>query len=346
MLGAREVYGKFIAAFEERGNGVVDCALTMPLVVPPGAVLVIKLNPGTGAAFNFGQSSGIDMENVRVTRAPQMAFAVQRSENFRAKGVRVSPNDDSLLATGADGLHLIQCRGAVTVEDCHFSNLGDDCVNVHDFYLAVDRWLRADAVQLMERSVFKIQNIATARYLPQVGDVVQILDRGTLAVVGQTRVSSVDMSAPAPVIGFETSIEAAQNGAPTLMCGTGSAPRVSIAKSTFARSRARGLLLHSNASIEDCHFQGFSLAGVAVEADAAMWGEGCGIGGVTISNSTFSQCSCRTRRRHRPHRGCKPGGVPVQRTEMAISSSTATSRSMSKPGAARKLGRIVGIDCE
>lgn len=288
--GAREVGGKQILNVNSLGR-IVEIDLPYSLNISEGALIIFKLNAGTGPAIRFDQCSEVLLQNVRIGMAPQMGIFAQRCENITAERLRVAPIENRIIATAADGFHFLQCRGDVSVTECQFSGLGDDAINIHDFFLSIDVWTGPKSVRLSKISNFKIQKIDTKSFLPSVGDRVQILDRETLAIIGQSTVKEIEMSEDGPILKLDTEESVQRSDRSMLLCSSGSSPRVSISRSHFSSGRARGLLLHGNVHVERCSFSEFSGPGVAIFADANNWGEGCSPGNAVVTNSNFKRCA-------------------------------------------------------
>ena len=99
---------------------------------PVGSVLIVYGNHPTSRlchAIQITNSRDILIENVTVRAAGGMGLIVERTENVRLDGMKVTSADNRLVATRADATHFIGCKGLIEVENCVFEHMLDDSIN-------------------------------------------------------------------------------------------------------------------------------------------------------------------------------------------------------------------------
>lgn len=98
-----------------------------------------------GNAFLFKGCGNITMEDVTVYTGPGAGFLMRtcygKVRMTRCKIERgpkpAGATHERLLSTIADGFNLAYSRKGVTMEDCEFSNMGDDSVNLHGTFMEI-----------------------------------------------------------------------------------------------------------------------------------------------------------------------------------------------------------------
>jgi len=275
------------------GPSLYAIEFAIPVTIPDRATLIFRLRSGSGPAFLFENCKSIVIDHVTITAAPQMGFAFRRCEDLTVRTVVVKAAEGSgrLLATGADGLHASQTRGKITIANCTFEGLGDDCINVHDFYLRSAAWKSQGSLQLTERTDFSVQHDIKSRdNLPRVGDTIQLVDPLTMNVLAEAKIANIDASIDRPFLELTAPVDNKVAGQSVLVCSISAAPDLDISHCHFARTRARGVLTHAKTRIDGCSFENIALSAVLVLADGQFWGEGCETAHVKVMNSVFNAC--------------------------------------------------------
>jgi len=284
--------GRFVS-ITPAGPSLYEIEFSAPFQFSGDVTLIMRRKSGSGPAFIFENCKNIEIDQVAITSAPQMGLVFRRCENLTVQNLSIKPAAGSgrLLATAADGLHTQQTRGKIKLSNCTFDGLGDDCINVHDFYLRSASWKGRDTLLLTEHTDFAVQHsIKSSDALPLVGDTVQLLDPVTLNVLKEIKIAGIDASANQPSLQLSTPVDNNIEGQQVLVCAASSAPDLTIDHCRFSRTRAHGVVTHAKSKIQDCVFENLGLAGVAVVAEAQFWGEGCGAAHVAVTNSTFQTC--------------------------------------------------------
>lgn len=110
----------------------------------------VALNIRRKSAISIGDGSGgVALEDVTIQSAPGIAILVRYAEDGGSyKRVRVMPGptpdgatEPRLLSSSADALNIAYTRKGPVVEDCEFSRMGDDSINLHGVVFPVLKWL-------------------------------------------------------------------------------------------------------------------------------------------------------------------------------------------------------------
>jgi len=275
------------------GPSLYEIEFAVPVTMPNTTTLVFRRRSGGGPAFVFDNCKTITIDHVTIASAPQMGFTFHRCEDLTLQNVIIKAAEGSgrLIATGADGFHASQTRGKIKIANCIFDGLGDDCINVHDFYLRSAAWKGQDGLQLTERTDFAVQHDIKSRdNLPRVGDSVQLVDPLTLNVLAEAKIANIDASSDQPTLQLSAPVDTKVAGQSVLVCSISAAPDLDISHCRFARTRARGVLTHTKTRIDACTFENIAHSAVSVLADAQYWGEGCSPTHIAVTNSTFQSC--------------------------------------------------------
>jgi hypothetical protein len=290
--GFREIGGRQIEGSTVDAAGVVSLSLAEPFSPIANATLVMKLRASAGPAFIFDDCEDMVIDRVRIRRAPQMALVARRCSNIRFSAVHVGSSEisESMVSVGADGLHIINPRGNIEVDSCVFGGLGDDCLNVHEFYFSVERIDAEGWITIAPVTRFELQRVGAAELAPKRGDVIEIFERDNLRSFGKYSIVGTRVDGDSFRLQLSDALPAAAHRSALLSCRTAAGVHLSVHSSSFLRTRARGILVHSHARIANCTFENIGYAGVIAHADARLWGEGCGVEDVFVGDCVFDKC--------------------------------------------------------
>jgi hypothetical protein len=221
-----------------------------PLPLAPGhtAVLRHKVYGVVGIAIH--NCSNVRLEDLRIHATPGMAIVGGGVRNVAINRVHVvpTPKTSRLMSTCADGIHLASCTGRVEIRDCLLRGMGDDGVNIHGAYLRVVRRLDARTLLLSEPG----GSVIRSEELPAPGDVLELDKATSLEYLAKAKAGAVT-TAPGQMLHVVSGLPAAlQPG--DLLIDTTRQPTVLIADCRFPGNRARGVLAHSDVTIQGCSF--------------------------------------------------------------------------------------------
>jgi len=236
-----------------------------------------------GFEFSFNNNADLTFDHITVQNCPGMAFVgygADRGFKFNACVISRRNTTHDLVSTGADGIHIGMTHGDTIIQNCEFSYLGDDAVNVHGIWMTVTSKVNANQAKL-----------ATIVYDPtyvKVGDTFQFLSKANLTPLGQAHVSAVSYNANNQVYTL-TFTEALPS---TLPAGSyvanlaRSSNRATITTNYFHDHRARGIMVQSQEiSITNNHVQNVMGAAIQLTADIADWNEGYGCANIVVTGN-------------------------------------------------------------
>ncbi len=263
--------------------------------IRPGARFMYMARRHIGAAVTAWDSQEVELDHVTVYSSPSLATLWGLTEDITVRGLRVerAPDTDRLLSTNADGIHSLGNRGRLLIEDCYFTAMADDAINIHA--------RAAVPIEQLSSSRFLINPAGTVEF--REGDRVQIYDpehgrirydeRRIIQVEQQDNgLVRVDFNAPVENVFTGSSFHDADHFFNVDACGAGAV----IRNNHFGNHRGRGILLKSTGcQIKGNLFQNREGWAIAMH-QLQDWGEGPAAQDTLIRGNTFE--------------GSKPGWSP------------------------------------
>lgn len=184
------------------------------------------------------------------------------------------PKGNNWLCGNADGVHIQGSRGKVIMEDCFFSNLSDDAVNLYQWASDVTKVVSATAIEV------------DTRVSPvEIGDTIEVIDQSNGMLMGSAKVKDLEaiegkrIDKAARLI-LETPINGLKGDTYIIYIKDKSFSETVFKNCTFMNIRGRGLVLcTSDTTVENCTFMNIS--------NHALNGWFIGEEGYAISNLTF-----------------------------------------------------------
>ena len=265
--------------------------LTEPIAkVKPGMFFVLRHLLYTAQSICLLHSKDVKIENVSIYAGSGMAIIGQYLENLSVKGLRVvrKPESGRFMSTASDGLNLLECKGAIHIEDCEFNGMGDDCINVFSNFWTAKRKIDASTLEIYDERM-------NSRETPQEvkGDVMELYRSETLERYGRMTIKRIEpnFKTHSAIVEFEEPLpERFLVGRDFLMRERGISA-LTIKNSKFSALHGRGVVIQvPNARVENCLFQNISSCGVNVTTCVAPWFEGGPTSNVKIVNNKFINC--------------------------------------------------------
>ncbi|MEO7045051.1 MAG: hypothetical protein ABI091_07055 [Ferruginibacter sp.] len=268
--------------------GVMRCPVSagnLPYFVV-GDNVVVRFRDYGGDFFSIINSSNIAVMNTIIYSMPGMAFYSRSSTNLTLDSIIVDRKPGYWLSTCADGFHFDGDRGAVNVNNCHLTGMGDDGVNVHGLYSKITA-LTTNTITIVDANS---GNILYDDYDPKVGDSLEIINTTTMALVKKICVAAVTRNAT------NTTIAATQSftgvAVNQFVSNISKMPIATITGTSVLKNRARGLILQCrNATISNCILSENSMPGILVETSAKYFFETVSPRNIVIKNSIINNCN-------------------------------------------------------
>lgn len=230
--------------------------------------------------FDICEAGNFTANNITIYNSPGGGVVGRQNygdivlKNFR---MMPDPKGNNWLCGNADGVHIQGSRGKVIMEDCFFSNLSDDAVNLYQWESSVTKVVSPTVIEV-ETRVSPVE----------IGDTIEVIDQSNGMFLGSAKVKELEaiegkrIDQAARLI-FETPVSG-------MKTGTGGTYIVYnkdksfggtvIKNCTFMNIRGRGLVLcTSDTTVEKCTFQNLS--------NHALNGWFIGDEGYALNNLTF-----------------------------------------------------------
>lgn len=224
-----------------------------------------------------GTISDITFEDVTVANCFSMTMVVKGVKNLTLRRFRVEDDTPgAIYATGMDGIHIAGLSGRLTMEECELRGLADDMLNVHATAGVVGS-VSGTTVTLgasVESGAF-VKGDTVKFYTAKLADLgtAKVTAAGTTSITVDALPDGV---AAGGLIGNETKM-----------------PEVEISGCRFGVTRARGILLQTDAKIvvKNSEFHDTRLAGMLLSPSATgQWTEMGPIRDALVTNCTFTAC--------------------------------------------------------
>jgi len=236
--------------------------------------------------FFFEYTKNSYIENVRIIHGAGMGIVGQCCENMHLVKYVVSPLDEDMFSTTADGVLLTNFKGKVTLENCRIDRSIDDAVSIHGFYTQVESI--TDTNKAVVRLVHPSQRGVNV-YFPK--DRVIVSDRDTMEEFGQLTVKKARLREDSRFINLE--FEEPLDGrlkAGDYIANDERTPEIEIKECVFTdfpalRLSSRQKTVFKNNIVKNCN-------ALLVNDLMQYWAvSGC-VNDLTIQNNVFENCEC------------------------------------------------------
>lgn len=279
-------------------------------LVEPGDRIVLNLRNPNGVVMS--QCSELVFEDITLYTSPGVAFhsrfcktgGVYRRVRI-IRGPRPAGADrERLFASAADGINIANSRGNIKIENCEFSWLGDDGINLHGELLPVARKKSDRSFEtLYPYGKYKTHFEEIVRP----GDTIRFLRKGDYAVIGEAKIvafqpgkntQAIEKLAPEyfPVRGtsgisvYEVTLdrpvtvpEGCFFDIPAI-----AAAGFEVKNNFFHDHRARGIrIMSSHGVIENNRFERIKQSGVTLGAEYSHWREAGWCEDVVVRGNRF-----------------------------------------------------------
>ena len=253
----------------------------------------VTLNCRKNSSFIFGIEGAANLTLKDVTVYMSNSGGVGASQlrgDLTLQSFRMLPHPKSnnWVCGNADGVHVQAGRGKVTMENCVFSNLCDDAMNLYQWEGPINQIISSTVVQAG----------SMGGTMPQVGDTLEVVDCANQHIIGTAKVKELlpvqgkRITAEAQVV-LETPIEGMKTGDAKgtyfYFIKEKSFVGTVVRNTTFQNIRGRGLVLcTTDTVVENCKF--INLSNQVMEAWYGR-GEGFEVQNLTFKNNTIENCN-------------------------------------------------------
>lgn len=256
----------------------------------PGEIYLARhLRQRQGAAFFILDSTHITVDRNTVYSTLGMTHMVGGHSHhllFDHETIRIRPDSNRYISTDGDGIHIIRSKGHIVIQNCDFSGMGDDSVNIHDCNLFILKKTASDTVLLENEGVGEPGDLYDLRN----PDFSPTGIYPTLKEMRRTASGAYELQ-------FTQDLPEWVGEGHMMLCKSYCSDHYILRNNHFHDHRARGLLLQaSHGLVEQNLFENIQGAGIFVmlEILRGSWYEGSGAEDLTIRNNTFRNCNCGT----------------------------------------------------
>ncbi|CAM2978549.1 right-handed parallel beta-helix repeat-containing protein [Rariglobus hedericola] len=249
-------------------------------------------------AFKIAGSTHLVFDTVNIYSVPGMGWLnTEASHHLKWFNCKMARRTGSTypLVSGADGIHSAESQGDIIIQNCVFTGLGDDAINLHDNCWQGGLDYAANANQLI------LRNCPRNKLRIQSGDVLRFSNAdysptGLELTVSGTPVytapagGNVDSPTAYATVTFTTAVP---TGLSRLLIANNTrfqTKNVRITGTQFTWTNGRGILLSANdATIESCYFRNVSATSIQITTEIVdtAFMEGRGASNIVVRNNTF-----------------------------------------------------------
>lgn len=275
---------------EQLPNGLVRFYGDFKRIPNIGNILVLRHNKRIHAGIFMQNSTDIAIENVTVHSTGGLGMLAQFCTNLRFRRIKMIPNTKrgrQFTSGHDDGIHLTANKGKITVEECYFSGLMDDPLNLH----GVATRIKHVASKYTLHSEFAHEQSQGFEHWAQPGQKVALLHAQDLSRAGVLNVKRFTLLNSAEFeIEFDEPIPeciAAGDSMENLTCTA----ELVCQNNYFGSCRARGILIATPKPvlIQNNVFESAGAA-ILIAGDANYWYESGNCQDVTIRHNHFADC--------------------------------------------------------
>lgn len=259
--------------------------------VKPGRRMLVRYFRNGESPVHIRACTNVKIEDVTVERTPSCGAGVAppSSNVFFNRFVLAPPKgSDALIASNADGIHILGCAGRVGLKDCRFWGLGDDALNIHTMAGELKEF---DAASGRFKLILRGPDRTKEGRLPAgwagAGNEIEVYDPKSFLLKGKMKLLSYNESDCTGA--FEPSAFRPALG--DMCVNTRDCPAVRIVNCTVENTRARAFLLQTqNVRIRNCTFRGLPGPALIFSTDFAVWNEAGPPRDVEIRDCVFERC--------------------------------------------------------
>lgn len=303
IQGGMAMYSDISNVTTEAESSLFSFTCPEPEIVTPGETLILRHIYAFAPAIHFYLSSNISLENVTLCAVSGMGLICQKSRDITVKGCTVKPSGKRKMSVNCDATHFIGCGGKIEITDCYFEAMGDDVINVHTFYLVMER---IEGNKIYARQYANSQD--GIPYIPTVGAVIKFANGKTLKPYAAATVASAVYNSEEKLCLIET-VEDMSKSINTGDClyDTSGFATLYFANCVANNIRGRGVLFSSDgALIENNEFKNCTCEGVLLPCGAKPWWEGVPAKNAVIRNNTMLNCG------KAPEKYCSSCGISLR----------------------------------
>ena len=233
----------------------------------------------------------LTLRNFNIYSCSGHAFTVSGTQKYwhfdNVNIVRPPNSERRAITTTADHLHIAQSQGYMKMENCEFSLGADDCINMHDCSIIMDRESDETLLSVNTRN----------SYLYNEGEEIELRqdDFSPAGFTGKViEKTLVDKERKIYRVRLDKPIPEMKGVYFVLFSKKYDTRNMIVRNCYFHDNRARGvLILARDVTIENCRFFHNEMGAIKIETGFTgnSWCEGYGVENVVVRNCTFDTCN-------------------------------------------------------
>ena len=233
----------------------------------------------------------LTLRNFNIYSCSGHAFTVSGTQKYwhfdNVNIVRPPNSERRAITTTADHLHIAQSQGYMKMENCEFSLGADDCINMHDCSIIMDRESDETLLSVNTRN----------SYLYNEGEEIELRqdDFSPAGFTGKViEKTLVDKERKIYRVRLDKPIPEMKGVYFVLFSKKYDTRNMIVRNCYFHDNRARGvLILARDVTVENCRFFHNEMGAIKIETGFTgnSWCEGYGVENVVVRNCTFDTCN-------------------------------------------------------
>ena len=233
----------------------------------------------------------LTLRNFNIYSCSGHAFTVSGTQKYwhfdNVNIVRPPNSERRAITTTADHLHIAQSQGYMKMENCEFSLGADDCINMHDCSIIMDRESDETLLSVNARN----------SYLYNEGEEIELRqdDFSPAGFTGKViEKTLVDKERKIYRVRLDKPIPEMKGVYFVLFSKKYDTRNMIVRNCYFHDNRARGvLILARDVTVENCRFFHNEMGAIKIETGFTgnSWCEGYGVENVVVRNCTFDTCN-------------------------------------------------------
>ena len=233
----------------------------------------------------------LTLRNFNIYSCSGHAFTVSGTQKYwhfdNVNIVRPPNSERRAITTTTDHLHIAQSQGYMKMENCEFSLGADDCINMHDCSIIMDRESDETLLSVNARN----------SYLYNEGEEIELRqdDFSPAGFTGKViEKTLVDKERKIYRVRLDKPIPEMKGVYFVLFSKKYDTRNMIVRNCYFHDNRARGvLILARDVTVENCRFFHNEMGAIKIETGFTgnSWCEGYGVENVVVRNCTFDTCN-------------------------------------------------------
>jgi len=271
-------------------DNVLQVTFKQPVPVVVGETYFLRHQYYEMPAFRIGDSSHLLFDNVTIYSMPGMGWT-NRGEmsHWGFRNCKITRREGSRrpVTTTADGFHVVESLGNLLLENCEFTGISEDNINIHD-----------NCFQGVERNddhTLTLVGNPRWRFKVAVDHTIELFYADYSPIRFQSRINAVTYKGNDTILTLDEKLPNPLS--PQTIVGNKHyhTSNVRIANCQF-HGGGRILTSAQNLTIEDCLFDHTSMAvQLAVDITPPLWAEGSPASNIVLRRNTFESVNATGR---------------------------------------------------